>query len=64
MRRHGVPSDLATVLGSVGAAFRAFGSSGHVDRSLHDGDTLPLRDRTLRICSPPRSQPLGHDLLG
>src|SRR4029077_19196980 len=28
MRRHGVPDDLITVLGSVGAAFRAFGSSG------------------------------------
>ncbi len=57
MRRYGVPSDLATVLGSVGAAFRAFGSSGHVDRSLHDGDTLPLRDRTLRIFHRPGHSP-------
>ena len=30
MRRHGVPGDLATVLGSLAAAFRAFGSSGRV----------------------------------
>ena len=42
MRRHGVPEDLATVLGSVGAAFRAFGSSGSVTRPLRDGDTLEL----------------------
>ena len=28
MRRHGVPEDLASALAAVGAAFRAFGSSG------------------------------------
>ncbi len=57
MRRYGVPSELATVLGSVGAAFRAFGSSGHIDRGLHDGDTLTLRDRTLRIFHRPGHSP-------
>jgi glyoxylase-like metal-dependent hydrolase (beta-lactamase superfamily II) len=57
MRRHGVPDDLATVLGSVGAAFRAFGSSGHVTRELHDGDTLELRDRTLRVHHRPGHSP-------
>ena len=57
MRRHGVPDDLATVLGSVGAAFRAFGSSGHVTRELHDGDTLELRDRTLRVLHRPGHSP-------
>ncbi len=57
MRRHGVPADLATVLGSVGAAFRAFGSSGHVTRELHDGDQLALRDRTLRVFHRPGHSP-------
>jgi glyoxylase-like metal-dependent hydrolase (beta-lactamase superfamily II) len=47
MRRHGVPAELATALGSVGAAFRAFGSSGHVSVALRDGSKLTLRDRTL-----------------
>ena len=57
MRRHGVPQDLATVLGSVGAAFRAFGSSGHVSRELHDGSELRLRDRTLRVLHRPGHSP-------
>jgi len=57
MRRHGVPEDLTTVLGSLGAAFRAFGSSGPVSRSLRDGDELPLRDRTLRILHRPGHSP-------
>ncbi len=57
MQRYGVPSDLTTVLGSVGAAFRAFGSSGHIDRGLHDGDTLTLRDRTLHIFHRPGHSP-------
>jgi glyoxylase-like metal-dependent hydrolase (beta-lactamase superfamily II) len=57
MRRNGVPSDLATVLGSVGVAFRAFGSSGHVTRELRDGDTLALRDRTLKVRHRPGHSP-------
>ena len=57
MRRHGVPHDLATVLGSVGAAFRAFGSSGHVTRQLRDGQTLALRDRSLRVLHRPGHSP-------
>ncbi len=57
MRRYGVPSDLTTVLGSVGAAFRAFGSSGRIDRGLHDGDTVRLRDRTLRVFHRPGHSP-------
>ncbi len=47
MLRHGVPPELAAALGSVGAAFRAFGSSGRVTVPLQDGDQLALRDRTL-----------------
>jgi glyoxylase-like metal-dependent hydrolase (beta-lactamase superfamily II) len=57
MRRHGVPAELATVLGSVGAAFRAFGSGGHVTRLLHDGDTIAMRDRELKVFHRPGHSP-------
>jgi glyoxylase-like metal-dependent hydrolase (beta-lactamase superfamily II) len=57
MRRHGVPGDLATMVGSLAAAFRAFGSSGSVTRALHDGAALQLRDRKLRIFHRPGHSP-------
>ena len=57
MRRHGVPSEVATALGSVGAAFRAFGSSGHVTVPLREGDELTLRDRTLTALHRPGHSP-------
>ncbi len=57
MRRHGVPGDLATVLGSVGAAFRAFGASATVTQPLRDGGELALRDRTLRVLHRPGHSP-------
>jgi glyoxylase-like metal-dependent hydrolase (beta-lactamase superfamily II) len=57
MRRHGVPADLATVLGSVGAAFRAFGSSAAVTRPVRDEETLALRDRAFRILHRPGHSP-------
>ncbi len=57
MRRHGVPADVATALSSVGASFRAFGSSGRVTRPLHDGDDLVLADRTLRVLHRPGHSP-------
>ena len=57
MRRHGVPADLSTVLGAVGAAFRAFGSRGHVSRQLRDGDRLQLRDRELLVMHRPGHSP-------
>ncbi len=57
MRRHGVPEDLATALGSVGAAFRAFGSSGTVTRELGDGDTLTLSGRRLLVLHRPGHSP-------
>jgi glyoxylase-like metal-dependent hydrolase (beta-lactamase superfamily II) len=57
MRRHGVPSDLATALSSVGASFRAFGSSGHVTRPLRDGEDLVLAGRTLRVLHRPGHSP-------
>jgi glyoxylase-like metal-dependent hydrolase (beta-lactamase superfamily II) len=57
MRRHGVPDDLATVVGAMAAAFRAFGSSGSVTRPLGDGDELAFRDRTLRALHRPGHSP-------
>jgi glyoxylase-like metal-dependent hydrolase (beta-lactamase superfamily II) len=57
MRRHGVPEDLATVLRAVGAAFRAFGSSGQVTQPLHQGDELVLRDRRWRVLHRPGHSP-------
>jgi glyoxylase-like metal-dependent hydrolase (beta-lactamase superfamily II) len=57
MRRHGVPTDLSTVLGAVGSAFRAFGSRGHVTRELRDGDRLHFRDRELLVMRRPGHSP-------
>jgi glyoxylase-like metal-dependent hydrolase (beta-lactamase superfamily II) len=57
MRRHGIPEELATVLGSVGAAFRAFGSRADVTRPLRDGEDLVLGDRTLRVLHRPGHSP-------
>jgi glyoxylase-like metal-dependent hydrolase (beta-lactamase superfamily II) len=57
MRRHGIPDDLATVVGAMAAAFRAFGSSGNVTRPLRDGDELAFRDRTLRVHHRPGHSP-------
>jgi glyoxylase-like metal-dependent hydrolase (beta-lactamase superfamily II) len=57
MRRHGVPDDLAAVLGSLAAAFRAFGSSGHVTRQLRDGDALEFSERTLEVYHRPGHSP-------
>ena len=58
MRRHGIPADLVTVLGTVGSAFRAFGSRAEVSRKLHDGEDLTLRERTLRVLYRPGHSPL------
>jgi glyoxylase-like metal-dependent hydrolase (beta-lactamase superfamily II) len=57
MRRHGIPQEMATVLGSVGAAFRAFGSRGDVTRELHDGDRLTLADREFEVLHRPGHSP-------
>jgi glyoxylase-like metal-dependent hydrolase (beta-lactamase superfamily II) len=57
MRRHGVPSELATALRMVGGAFRAFGSSGQVSVPLREGSELTLRDRTLIALHRPGHSP-------
>ncbi len=57
MRRHGVPGELATVLGSVGSAFRAFGSSGPVTTELRDGERLSFAGRELVVLHRPGHSP-------
>ncbi|HZU59420.1 MAG TPA: MBL fold metallo-hydrolase, partial [Solirubrobacteraceae bacterium] len=57
MRRHGIPSEMVTVLAAVGAAFRAFGSRGHIDLELRDGGRLALRDRNLQVLHRPGHSP-------
>lgn len=57
MRRHGIPEDMVTVLASVGAAFRAFGSAGEVTRELHDGQELALGGRAFRVLHRPGHSP-------
>lgn len=57
MRRHGVPDDLASVLGAMSAAFRAYGSSGEVTRPLVPGDRLTLRDRSFEVLHRPGHSP-------
>jgi glyoxylase-like metal-dependent hydrolase (beta-lactamase superfamily II) len=57
MRRHGIPADMAAVLGAVGAAFRAFGSGARITNELHDGEELRLRDRSFRVLHRPGHSP-------
>jgi glyoxylase-like metal-dependent hydrolase (beta-lactamase superfamily II) len=57
MRRHGIPSETVTVLAAVGSAFRAFGSRGQIDRPLHDGERLELRDRAFQVLHRPGHSP-------
>jgi glyoxylase-like metal-dependent hydrolase (beta-lactamase superfamily II) len=57
MRRHGIPEDLATVLGAVGLAFRAFGSRADINKPLRDGEMLALRDRKLQVLHRPGHSP-------
>ena len=57
MRRHGIPPDMAAVLGAVGAAFRAFGSGARITTELRDGGELKLRDRGFRVLHRPGHSP-------
>jgi glyoxylase-like metal-dependent hydrolase (beta-lactamase superfamily II) len=57
MRSQGVPGDLVVALRAVSSAFRAWGSSAQVTKPLRDGDTLELRDRTLRVLHRPGHSP-------
>lgn len=57
MLRHGIPEDVVRALGSVSQAFRAWGARADVNRVLHDGDTIELRDRTLEVHFRPGHSP-------
>ncbi len=57
MLRHGIPPEVVTVLRSVSASFRAWGSAVEVTRPLSDGGELALRDRTLRVLHRPGHSP-------
>jgi glyoxylase-like metal-dependent hydrolase (beta-lactamase superfamily II) len=57
MLRHGLSPEVVTALRSVSRAFRGWGASVRVDRPLHDGGTLQLRDRTLQVLHRPGHSP-------
>jgi glyoxylase-like metal-dependent hydrolase (beta-lactamase superfamily II) len=57
MLRHGIPAEIVTALRAVSAGFRAWGSSVQVTRPLADGESLELRDRTLRVLHRPGHSP-------
>jgi glyoxylase-like metal-dependent hydrolase (beta-lactamase superfamily II) len=57
MLRHGIPPEVTTALASVSRAFRAWGASAQVTRTLEDGEELALRDRTLRVALRPGHSP-------
>lgn len=57
MLMHGIPADVVTALRAVSASFRGWGSAVEVTRSLHDGEQLQLRDRTLRVLHRPGHSP-------
>jgi glyoxylase-like metal-dependent hydrolase (beta-lactamase superfamily II) len=57
MLRHGIPGDVVDALKAVSAAFRAWGAKANVTRTLHDGDSIELRDRTLEVSYRPGHSP-------
>jgi glyoxylase-like metal-dependent hydrolase (beta-lactamase superfamily II) len=57
MIRHGIPEDVTRALGSVSAAFRAWGSKAKITRVLSDGERIELRDRTLEVRFRPGHSP-------
>jgi glyoxylase-like metal-dependent hydrolase (beta-lactamase superfamily II) len=57
MLLHGIPAEVVTALRAVSASFRAWGAAVEVTRTLHDGEELELRDRTLRVLHRPGHSP-------
>jgi glyoxylase-like metal-dependent hydrolase (beta-lactamase superfamily II) len=57
MRLGGIPTDLATVLGTMSAAYRAFGSGAAVTRPVRDGEQLILRNRRFEVLHRPGHSP-------
>ena len=57
MARHGIPEDVRHALRAVAGGFRAWGAPVTVTRFLNEGDTLDLRDRSLRVLHRPGHSP-------
>jgi glyoxylase-like metal-dependent hydrolase (beta-lactamase superfamily II) len=57
MLRHGIPPDVVQALQSVSLAFRAWGSRAHVTTTLHEGDVVEFRDRSLEVLYRPGHSP-------
>jgi glyoxylase-like metal-dependent hydrolase (beta-lactamase superfamily II) len=57
MLRHGIPEDVVVALRSVSRSFRAWGARAKVNRPLHDGEELTLRDRSLEVQHRPGHSP-------
>jgi glyoxylase-like metal-dependent hydrolase (beta-lactamase superfamily II) len=57
MIQHGIPEEVARALGSVSAAFRGWGAKAKITRVLRDGETIELRDRTLKVHFRPGHSP-------
>jgi glyoxylase-like metal-dependent hydrolase (beta-lactamase superfamily II) len=57
MARHGIPEDVRYALRAVAASFRGWGAPAEVTRLLRAGETLELRDRSLRIHHRPGHSP-------
>jgi glyoxylase-like metal-dependent hydrolase (beta-lactamase superfamily II) len=64
MLRNGIPPDVVQALQSVSLAFRAWGSRADVQRSLTEGESIELKDRTLEVGFRPGHSPtdtIFHD---
>jgi glyoxylase-like metal-dependent hydrolase (beta-lactamase superfamily II) len=57
MQRHGVEDHVSEALRSVADVVRGYGAPSRVDRRLHDGSVLELRDRTLSVHHRPGHSP-------
>jgi glyoxylase-like metal-dependent hydrolase (beta-lactamase superfamily II) len=57
MLRNGIPEEVTVALRSVSRSFRGWGSHVTVTHPLEDGQTLPLRNRTLQAIHRPGHSP-------
>src|SRR5262249_37607648 len=57
MVRHGVPRDVVTALRAVSRAYRGWGGSAPVARTLSDGGTLEFATRTFSVHHRPGHSP-------
>jgi glyoxylase-like metal-dependent hydrolase (beta-lactamase superfamily II) len=57
MLRHGIEADVVTALASVARAYRGWGGSAQVTRTLHDGGELAFAGRTFQVHHRPGHSP-------